>query len=148
MVLESLKKIFKRDDDKKIKPISSNITSIGDIGEYEEIHVDANNIEEENIIKIKVLDLEDYRDAADIVVMAESGHIVIVNTMNLEKDVDEEYSKLILYLKDKIVEFGGALVRICENRIFVLPKNVVIEKLVKEMDNNDDSKQKENMLSK
>ena len=134
MVLESLKKLFKRDDDKKIKSISSNLVSVD---EYLEIPVDMSNSEEENIIKIKVLDLEDYRDAADIVVMAESGHIVIVNTANLEKDVDEEYSKLILYLKDKIVEFGGALVRICANKILVMPKNVVIEKLVKEMDNND-----------
>ncbi|MBW9221999.1 cell division protein SepF [Methanothermococcus sp. SCGC AD-155-C09] len=137
MVLESLKKIFKKDDNKKIKFISSNLTSIGDIGEYEELPVDTGDIEEENIIKIKVIDLEDYRDAADIVVMAESGHIVIANTVNLEKDVDEEYSKLILYLKDKTAEFGGTLIRICENRIFVLPKNVVIEKLVKEMDNDD-----------
>ena len=134
MVLESLKKIFKKDDDKKIKPISPNLTSID---EYEELHVDAENSEEENIIKIKVLDLEDYRDAADIVVMVESGHIVIVNTTNLEKDIDEDYSKLILYLKDKIAEFGGALVRICANKILVMPNNVIIEKLVKEMDDND-----------
>ncbi|HIP16728.1 MAG TPA: DUF552 domain-containing protein [Methanothermococcus okinawensis] len=130
MVLESLKKILKGDSN-KIKPISSNLTSIE---EYEEIPVDTGNSEEEDIIKIKVLDLEDYRDAADIVVMAESGHIVIVNTVDLEKDIDEEYSKLILYLKDKIAEFGGAMVRLSVNKLLVMPKNVVIEKLVKEMD--------------
>ena len=134
MVLESIKKIFKKEDDKKIKPIPSNLGS-GNI--YEELPIDTSDIEEENIIKIKVLDLEDYRDAADIVVMAESGHIVIANTVNLEKDIDEEYSKLILYLKDKIIEFGGAIVRICANKILVIPKNVVIERLVKETDNND-----------
>ena len=134
MVLESLKKLFKRDDDKKIKSISSNLVSVD---EYLEIPVDMSNSEEENIIKIKVLDLEDYRDAADIVVMAESGHIVIVNTVDLERDIDEEYSKLVLYLKDKIAEFGGALVRICANKILVMPKNVVIEKLIKEIDDKD-----------
>ncbi|MBW9221342.1 cell division protein SepF [Methanothermococcus sp. SCGC AD-155-M21] len=134
MVLESLKKIFKKDDNKKIKPISSSLASI-DV--YEELPVDTSDIEEENIIKIKVLDLEDYRDAADVVVMAESGHIVIVNTVDLERDIDDEYSKLVLYLKDKIAEFGGALVRICANKILVMPRNVVIEKLIKEIDDND-----------
>ena len=68
-------------------------------------------------------------------VMVESGYIVIANTVNLEKEIDEEYSKLILYLMEKTTEFGGTLIRICADRMFILPKNVIIEKLVKDMNN-------------
>jgi hypothetical protein len=46
-------------------------------------------------IKIKVCDLEDFKDATDIAVLTEAGYLVIANTINLERDLDDDYAKIL-----------------------------------------------------
>ncbi|HIP34659.1 MAG TPA: cell division protein SepF, partial [Methanothermococcus okinawensis] len=97
----------------------------------EELHLDIDE-EEDNIIRIKVLDLENQKDANEILVWVENGCIVIANTVDLEKSLDEKYLNVIKYLRDETVKMGGKIVRVCNNRILVLPRNVIIEKAVRE----------------
>ena len=125
MVLDAIKKILKGDE--TTTKLKSGPVSIED---YVEVPVQIH--EENNIIKIKVCELEDYRDATDIAVLVEAGHLVIADTINLERDIDEDYAKLLAYLKDKLSECGGNMVRVGDEKILVIPSNVIIEKLVKE----------------
>ena len=125
MVLDTIKKILKGDE--TTTKLKSGPVSIED---YVEVPVQIH--EENNIIKIKVCELEDYRDAREIVLLIEAGYLVIADTINLERDMDEDYAKLLAYLKDKLSECGGNMVRVGDEKILVIPSNVVIEKLVKE----------------
>jgi len=126
MVLNAIKKIIKGGNGTTTKLTSGPVL----IEDYVEVPVQIH--EEGNIIKIKVCELEDYRDATDIAVLVEAGHLVIADTINLERDIDEDYAKLLAYLKDKLSECGGNMVRVGDEKILVIPSNVVIEKLVKE----------------
>ena len=126
MVLDTIKKII-IGGDKTTTKLKSGPVSIED---YVEVPVQIH--EEGNIIKIKVCELEDYRDATDIAVLVEAGYLVIADTINLERDIDEDYAKLLAYLKDKLSECGGNMVRVGDEKILVIPSTVVIEKLVKE----------------
>ncbi|WP_292461208.1 cell division protein SepF [Methanothermococcus sp.] len=124
MVFKSIMELIKGRDG---KTLNSNPVTIDDYVEVPiKIHDDG------NIIKIKVCELDDYRDATDISVMVEAGYIVIANTINLDRDIDEDYAKLLAYLKDKISECNGTIIKVCESKIMAVPHNVVIEKLVKE----------------
>ncbi|ABR55939.1 cell division protein SepF [Methanococcus aeolicus] len=127
-MFESLKEIFQG---KKTK--SSNLTygvsSIEDY-EYDEIPVQIND--DSNIIKMKACDLEDYRDATDITVLVEAGYIVIANTIDMERDMNEDYAAVLKYLQEKIAECDGNIVMLAPKKIMAVPKNVVIEKLIKE----------------
>jgi SepF-like predicted cell division protein (DUF552 family) len=125
MVLDAIKKILKGDE--TTTKLKSGPVSIED---YVEVPVQIH--EENNIIKIKVCELEDYRDAREIVLLIEAGYLVIADTINLERDMDEDYAKLLAYLKDKLSECGGNMVRVGDEKILVIPSNVIIEKLVKE----------------
>ncbi len=130
--LDKIKGIFAGDSGKttlKSGPVS--------IEEYVEVPVQIQ--EDGNIIKIKVCELNDYRDATDIAILVEAGYLVIADTVNLERDVDEEYAKLLEYLRDKLLEFGGNMVRVGNEKILAIPSNVVIEKLVKEPETNVES---------
>ena len=130
MVFDSIIDIIKggkgKDKD-KVKLDTSNPTPIDDY-----IEVPVNIRDDSNIIKIKVCELDDYRDATDISVMVEAGYIVIANTVNLERDMDEDYAKLLDYLKNKISECEGTIIKVCENKVMAIPNNVIIEKLIKE----------------
>jgi hypothetical protein len=121
-----IKKIFGGGDNSS----SLNKGSISSIEEYVEVPVHIHD--DSNVIKIKVCELEDYRDATDIAVLVEAGYLVLANTIHLERDIDEDYAKLLAYLRDKLSECGGNMVRVGDEKILVIPSNVVIEKLVKE----------------
>lgn len=122
-MLNRIKKIFSgRDSLKTSGPVP--------IEEYIEIPVKV--YDDTNAIKIKVCDLEDLRDATDIAIMLEAGYLVIANTINLERDLDDDYVKILTSLKNKVASNGGKIVRLCDNKILVVPNNTVIEKLVKE----------------
>ncbi|MDK2790327.1 MAG: hypothetical protein PWP15_834 [Methanothermococcus sp.] len=122
-MLNKIKKIFGGKDSLKTSgPVP--------IEEYVEIPVKV--YDDTNTIKIKVCDLEDLRDVTDIAIMLEAGYLVIANTINLERDLDDDYVKILTCLKNKVATNGGKIVRLCDNKIMVVPNNTVIEKLVKE----------------
>ncbi len=130
MVLNNiLKKIFGENNNSSSN-LNLNRGSVSSIEEYVEVPVQIHD--DNNIIKIKVCELEDYRDATDIAVLIEAGYLVLANTINLERDIDEDYAKLLAYLKDKLSECGGNMVRVGDEKILIIPSNVIIEKLVKE----------------
>ena len=130
MVFKSLLKLLKGEE-KNIEFGKKPNNDILPVEMYEELHLDIDE-EEDNIIRIKVLDLENQKDANEILVWVENGCIVIANTVDLEKSLDEKYLNVIKYLRDETVKMGGKIVRVCNNRILVLPKNVIIEKAVRE----------------
>ncbi|HIP15855.1 MAG TPA: cell division protein SepF [Methanothermococcus okinawensis] len=130
MVFKSLLKLLKGEE-KNIEFGKKSNSDILPVEMYEELHLDIDE-EEDNIIRIKVLDLENQKDANEILVWIENGCIVIANTVDLEKSLDEKYLNVIKYLRDETVKMGGKIVRVCNNRILVLPKNVIIEKAVRE----------------
>jgi len=130
MVFKSLLKLLKGEG-KNIEFGKKPNNDILPVEMYEELHLDIDE-EEDNIIRIKVLDLENQKDANEILVWVENGCIVIANTVDLEKSLDEKYLNVIKYLRDETVKMGGKIVRVCNNRILVLPKNVIIEKAVRE----------------
>lgn len=130
MVFKSLLKLLKGEG-KNIEFGKKSNSDILPVEMYEELHLDIDE-EEDNIIRIKVLDLENQKDANEILVWVENGCIVIANTVDLEKSLDEKYLNVIKYLRDETVKMGGKIVRVCNNRILVLPKNVIIEKAVRE----------------
>nr|WP_048057974.1 cell division protein SepF [Methanothermococcus okinawensis] len=123
-MLKSIKKMFGGTDENQLKsaPVS--------LDDYVEVPVKVHD--DSNIVKIKVCELDDYRDATDIAVMVEAGYIVIANTIDLDREMDEEYAKLLKYLKDKLLDSNGTIIRLCDNKIMAIPNNVIIEKLVKE----------------
>ena len=126
MVFESIKELIKGGTNNKPKLETSPVA----IEDYVEVPVKIHD--DSNIIKIKVCELDDYRDATDISVMIEAGYIAIANTINLERDMDEDYAKLLAYLKNKVSECDGTVIKVCESKIMAVPNNVVIEKLIKE----------------
>jgi len=130
MVFKSLLKLLKGEE-KNIEFGKKSNSDILPVEMYEELHLDIDE-EEDDIIRIKVLDLENQKDANEILVWIENGCIVIANTVDLEKSLDEKYLNVIKYLRDETVKMGGKIVRVCNNRILVLPKNVIIEKAVRE----------------
>jgi len=130
MVFKSLMKLLKGEE-KKVEVGKSN-NGIMPVEKYVELDVELDVDEEEDIIRIKVLDLEDRKDANEILVWVDNGCIVIANTLDLEKDIDENYLNIIKYLKGETLKMGGKIVRVCNNRVLVLPRNVIIEKAIKE----------------
>ena len=131
MVFKSLMKLLKGEE-KKVEVGKSNNNGIMSVEKYIELDVEPDVDEEEDIIRIKVLDLEDRKDANEILVWVENGCIVIANTIDLEKEVDENYLNVIKYLKDETLKMGGKIVRVCNNRVLVLPRNAIIEKAIKD----------------
>jgi len=115
---------FEKNTNNGILPVEKYI-------EIPELELDVED-EEENIIKIKVLDLENRKDANEILVWVENGCIVIANTLDLDKELDKKYLEIIKYLRDETIKIGGKIVKVCNNKIMVLPGNVIIEKAVKE----------------
>ena len=130
MVFKSLLKLLKGEEEKINFKKSNN--GILPVEKYIEIEVEDVEEKEGDIIRIKVLDLKDRKDANEILVWVENGCIVIANTVDLEREVDERYLNVINYLKEEVLKIRGKVVRICNNRILVLPKNVKIEKAVRE----------------
>ncbi|ABR54851.1 conserved hypothetical protein [Methanococcus vannielii SB] len=100
------------------------------IEEYVDIPV--RGYEGSNVIKIKVCDLEDFKDATDIAVLTEAGYLVIANTINLERDLDDDYAKVLASLKEKVGKVGGKIVRLCESKVMAVPSNTIIEKVVRD----------------
>ncbi len=131
-MFDSLKNIF--GGNKKPEKNKNNIYHSECVEEYEYDEMPVKICDDSNIIKIKTCSLEDYRDATDIAVLVEAGYLVIATTIDLERDIDEDYSALLNYLKDKLEEINGNLVMISSDRIMALPQNAVIEKLVNEPD--------------
>ena len=133
MVFKSIMKLLKGEE-KNIefeKNANNGILPVEKYIEIPELELDVED-EEENIIKIKVLDLENRKDANEILVWVENGCIVIANTLDLDKELDKKYLEIIKYLRDETIKIGGKIVKVCNNKIMVLPGNVIIEKAVKE----------------
>ena len=129
MVFKSLLKVLKGEEEKINLKSNNNDT----LSEEPYVIIDVDNTEEdENKIRIKVLNLENRKDANEILVWVENGCIVIAHTRDLEREVDEKYLDIIKYLRNETLKMGGRVHRVCNNRILVLPRNVVIEKVVKE----------------
>ncbi|AXI25754.1 hypothetical protein CFE53_06320 [Methanofervidicoccus sp. A16] len=131
MVFKSLMELLKGKE-KNVELEKKPNNGILSVERYEELPVELDIDEEENIIRIKVLDLEDQKDANEILIWVENGCIVIANTLDLEKNIDEKYLHVIKYLRDETIKMGGKIVRVCSNKILVLPRNVIIEKAIKE----------------
>ncbi|ACV23911.1 Protein of unknown function DUF1621 [Methanocaldococcus fervens AG86] len=126
MMIDKLKRIL----GKKNSLSTPTPVSIDDyLEEIEEIPITP--VEEEKTI-IKVCSIEDEKDAVNAVVMAEAGYIVIAKTPNLEKEIDEEFIEIIKKMRNEALKFGGNLIILGEEHLLITPKNVVIEKLIKE----------------
>ncbi|AIJ05830.1 hypothetical protein JH146_0986 [Methanocaldococcus bathoardescens] len=125
-MIEKLKKLLgKKDNFSTPAPVS-----IDDyLGEIEEIPITP--VEEEKLT-IKVCSIEDEKDAVSAIVMAEAGYIVIAKTPNLEKEIDDEFIEIIKKMRNEIIKFGGNLIILGDEHLLITPKNVVIEKLIKE----------------
>ncbi|XRP96373.1 cell division protein SepF [Methanocaldococcus sp. 16A] len=143
-MLEKLKKLLgKKDNFSTPAPVS-----IDDyLGEIEEIPITP--VEEEKVT-IKVCSIEDDKDAVNAIVMAEAGYIVIAKTPNLEKEIDDEFIEIIKKIKNETIKFGGNLIILGDEHLLITPKNVVIEKLLKEkkeanatIDNKETNEEKE-----
>ncbi|XRO75786.1 cell division protein SepF [Methanocaldococcus sp. 28A] len=138
---------------KKILGLKDNFSapapvSIDDyLGEIEELPITP--VEDEKVI-IKVCSIEDDKDAVNAIVMAEAGYIVIAKTPNLEKEIDDEFIEIIKKIKNETTKFGGNLIILGDEHLLITPKNVVIEKLLKEkkeanatIDNKETNEEKE-----
>ncbi|AEF97249.1 cell division protein SepF [Methanotorris igneus] len=136
MVLEKLKEILGvgKPNIKQPAPLS--------IEEYVELPIAS--VEEEKPIRIKVCDLNDEKDAVNIIVMIEAGYLVIANTPHLERDIDEDYAAILSKLKNEVAKIGGKMVRLCETKLLIVPKNIVIEKIIKEEKEKKDEKKENN----
>ncbi|MBP2143218.1 SepF-like predicted cell division protein (DUF552 family) [Methanococcus voltae] len=119
---------------KKIKKMISSTETLKPsspvpIEEYIELPV--KTYEGNELVKIKVCELEDFKDSTEISVLVEAGYLVIANTIDLERDIDDDYAKVLTDLKNKLRN-TGKIVRLCETKIMAVPSNTVIEKIVKE----------------
>ena len=125
-MLEKLKKFLgKKDNFSTPAPVS-----IDDyLEEIEEIPISP--MEDEKIT-IKVCSIEDEKDAVNAIVLAEAGYIVIAKTPNLEKEIDDEFIEIIGKMRTEVSKFGGMLFALGDEHLLITPRNVVIEKLVKE----------------
>ena len=125
-MLEKLKKFLgKKDNFSTPAPVS-----IDDyLEEIEEIPISP--MEDEKIT-IKVCSIEDEKDAVNAIVLAEAGYIVIAKTPNLEKEIDDEFIEIIGKMRTEVSKFGGMLLALGDEHLLITPRNVVIEKLVKE----------------
>ncbi|ADC69916.1 Protein of unknown function DUF1621 [Methanocaldococcus sp. FS406-22] len=126
-MLEKLKKLL---DKKKGNLSAPAPVSIDDyLGEIEEIPITP---AEEEKVTIKVCSIEDEKDAVNAIVMAEAGYIVIAKTPNLEKEIDDEFIEIIRKMRNEVAKFGGMLLALGDEHLLITPKNVIIEKLIKE----------------
>ena len=125
-MLEKLKKFLgKKDNFSTPAPVS-----IDDyLEEIEEIPI--RPMEDEKIT-IKVCSIEDEKDAVNAIVLAEAGYIVIAKTPNLEKEIDDEFIEIIGKMRTEVSKFGGMLLALGDEHLLITPRNVVIEKLIKE----------------
>ena len=125
-MLEKLKKLLgKKDNFSAPAPVS-----IDDyLEEIEEIPISP--MEDEKIT-IKVCSIEDEKDAVNAIVMAEAGYIVIAKTPNLEKEIDDEFIEIIRKMRNEVAKFGGMLLALGDEHLLITPRNVIIEKLIKE----------------
>ena len=125
-MLEKLKKFLgKKDNFSTPAPLS-----IDDyLEEIEEIPISP--MEDEKIT-IKVCSIEDEKDAVNAIVLAEAGYIVIAKTPNLEKEIDDEFIEIIGKMRTEVSKFGGMLLALGDEHLLITPRNVVIEKLIKE----------------
>ena len=125
-MLEKLKKLLgKKENFSAPAPVS-----IDDyLEEIEEIPISP--MEDEKIT-IKVCSIEDEKDAVNAIVLAEAGYIVIAKTPNLEKEIDDEFIEIIGKMRTEVSKFGGMLLALGDEHLLITPRNVVIEKLIKE----------------
>ena len=125
-MLEKLKRFLgKKDNFSTPAPVS-----IDDyLEEIEEIPISP--MEDEKIT-IKVCSIEDEKDAVNAIVLAEAGYIVIAKTPNLEKEIDDEFIEIIGKMRTEVSKFGGMLLALGDEHLLITPRNVVIEKLIKE----------------
>jgi SepF-like predicted cell division protein (DUF552 family) len=125
-MLEKLKKFLgKKDNFSTPAPVS-----IDDyLEEIEEIPIRPMDDEK---ITIKVCSIEDEKDAVNAIVLAEAGYIVIAKTPNLEKEIDDEFIEIIGKMRTEVSKFGGMLLALGDEHLLITPRNVVIEKLIKE----------------
>jgi len=125
-MLEKLKKFLgKKDNFSTPAPVS-----IDDyLEEIEEIPISPMDDEK---ITIKVCSIEDEKDAVNAIVLAEAGYIVIAKTPNLEKEIDDEFIEIIGKMRTEVSKFGGMLLALGDEHLLITPRNVVIEKLIKE----------------
>ncbi|MEO2117049.1 MAG: cell division protein SepF [Methanocaldococcus sp.] len=137
-MLEKLKKILNKGRGSNIS--APNPVSVDDyLEEIEEIPLTP--VEEEKVI-IKVCSIEDDKDAVNAIVMAEAGYIVIAKTPNLEKEIDDEFIEIIRKMRNEVAKFGGMLLALGDEHLLITPRNVVIEKLIKEKkEQSDDTKE-------
>jgi SepF-like predicted cell division protein (DUF552 family) len=126
-MLEKLKKIFgKKDTLSAPAPVSVDDY----LEEIEEIPLTP--VDDEKTV-IKVCSIEDEKDAVNAILMAEAGYIVIAKIPNLEKEIDDEFIEIIEKMRDEVSKFGGMLLALGDEHLLITPRNVVIEKLVKEL---------------
>ncbi|ENN96020.1 hypothetical protein J422_04745 [Methanocaldococcus villosus KIN24-T80] len=126
-MFKKLKEIFSPEG-KKIKS-TKPITIEEYFESLEELPHDV--VDEEKIV-IKACSIYNEKDGVDAILYAESGHIVIAKIPNLEKDVDEEFIEVIKKIRDEVSKFGGKLILLGEEHLLITPKNVIIEKVIKE----------------
>ena len=125
-MLEKLKKLLKKKDNFST-PAPVSIDDY--LEEIEEIPISP--MEDEKIT-IKVCSIEDEKDAVNAIVLAEAGYIVIAKTPNLEKEIDDEFIEIIGKMRTEVSKFGGMLLALGDEHLLITPRNVVIEKLIKE----------------
>ena len=111
-MIKSLKEIFKGKKGNSLS-LTSSVSSIDDY-EYDEIPVHIHD--DSNVVKMKVCDLEDYRDATDIAVLVEAGYIAIANTIDMEREMNEDYAEILKYLQDKLTECDGHIVMLAPKK--------------------------------
>ncbi|ACX71887.1 Protein of unknown function DUF1621 [Methanocaldococcus vulcanius M7] len=127
-MLKKLKQLLNKGRGENISTPSP--VSIDDyLEEIEEIPI--STVEEEKIT-IKVCSIEDEKDAINAIVLAEAGYIVIAKTPNLEKEIDDEFVEIIRKMRNEVAKFGGMLLALGDEHLLITPKNVIIEKLIKE----------------
>ena len=126
-MLEKLKKLLKKNGDNFSAPAPVSVDDY--LGEIEEIPITP--VEEEKVT-IKVCSIEDEKDAVNAIVMAEAGYIVIAKTPNLEKEIDDEFIEIIRKMRNEVAKFGGMLLALGDEHLLITPRNVIIEKLIKE----------------
>ena len=80
----------------------------------------------------------------NVIVMVEAGYLVIANTPHLERDIDEEYAAILSKLKNEVAKIGGKMVGLSETKIFIVPRNVIIEKIIKEEKEKKEEKKEKN----
>ncbi|NPA62785.1 MAG: cell division protein SepF [Methanococci archaeon] len=131
-MLKKLKQLLNKGRGENISTPSP--VSIDDyLEEIEEIPI--STVEEEKIT-IKVCSIEDEKDAINAIVLAEAGYIVIAKTPNLEKEIDDEFVEIIRKMRNEVAKFGGMLLALGDEHLLITPKNVIIEKLIKEKKEN------------